>query len=335
MRRLTMCDLSQTIILGVRPWCPRWRLTVPWSDHHGLCCFSDVGQPGGRAGPERGAGMRARRRRGWQRLLRSGRHRCSDHLSPLTSSKQRASSFLLLRPRGTDTANTWRNVLKTKRVRRRAGFCPSRPTRRTSPHARSRAALTGTTCPRCSSTGAWGSTRLQRMHRSGEHSALAALSFKADFQHIRCNACSIPLTMMARDCMISVEIDSRYQRMIRACCELQDAMASQRLLDEAIKSLHAAAEFSRADVAPLNALGDALVARAERAQGPDAAAHLRDAVEQGYGAALRIDRANTDGLVGDLVRSIMGQSTDSSPSAHRCPAHIRQHATHVCVSQSH
>eukprot|EP00873_Tetraselmis_striata_P005025 jgi/Tetstr1/425289/TSEL_015740.t1 len=82
----------------------------------------------------------------------------------------------------------------------------------------------------------------------------------------------------------------------------QDASVAGALLSRAATKLRDSAAFGRGDPQPLNALGDVLVGLAERhAAGGDAAgagAALEAAAGEGYGAALRLSRANADALVG-------------------------------------
>ena len=60
------------------------------------------------------------------------------------------------------------------------------------------------------------------------------------------------------------------------------------------------ADFARADASPLVRLGDALFALAELSseQLGDQAVLLRRGLEEGYGKALAINRANPEALVG-------------------------------------
>ncbi len=78
------------------------------------------------------------------------------------------------------------------------------------------------------------------------------------------------------------------------------------LLDEAIARLRESISFDRGDPMPHNALGEALVAKAEWLSKPDlsvydlAAAHtaVQHALEEGYNGALRINANQTDAIVG-------------------------------------
>ena len=74
------------------------------------------------------------------------------------------------------------------------------------------------------------------------------------------------------------------------------------LLDEAAQRLRQSAEFLRGDEAPLLALGDVLLERGERlAAAGDAAGagdSLAAALEEGYGAAARINARSAEAAVG-------------------------------------
>lgn len=71
------------------------------------------------------------------------------------------------------------------------------------------------------------------------------------------------------------------------------------LLKEAAEKLISAKDFERGDVMVMNALGDTLVALADAAPDPDAKkAFLLRGLEQGFSAALRIDRRQPDALIG-------------------------------------
>jgi hypothetical protein len=110
---------------------------------------------------------------------------------------------------------------------------------------------------------------------------------------------------------------------------LQDLQLKQSLLDQAASQLRSSIQFSRADPAPHNALGDVLMDAAEliissggggsgtvAATGPgqcgsqgaggdplpeaaaaQAAAVIKSAVDEGFMAALTINRNNADALV--------------------------------------
>lgn len=78
------------------------------------------------------------------------------------------------------------------------------------------------------------------------------------------------------------------------------------MLDQAAQRLQHSIDFDRADVEPLNALGDVLAARAELALtsagagGPaaqEAAGWYRQALDNGYMKALTINRSNAEALV--------------------------------------
>lgn len=107
----------------------------------------------------------------------------------------------------------------------------------------------------------------------------------------------------------------------------QDQQLKQSLLDQAASQLRSSIQFSRADPAPHNALGDVIMDAAElvinssssssssgeAAEGtgasrlPDAAAAqaaalIKSAVDEGYMAALTISRTNADALVRERLR---------------------------------
>jgi hypothetical protein len=97
---------------------------------------------------------------------------------------------------------------------------------------------------------------------------------------------------------------------------LQDCPLKQSLLQQAADKLRSSIQFSRADPAPHNALGDVLMDAAEliinlassssssgdamalpAAAAEQAAVLLKQAVDEGYMAALTISRTNADALV--------------------------------------
>ena len=95
---------------------------------------------------------------------------------------------------------------------------------------------------------------------------------------------------------------------------LQDSGEAAAHLDEAKKRLLHAISFARGDPAPMCALGEVCSLQAEHSLQQDpadaagATAQLQAAVEQGYGAALRIDRACPDALVGMAeVHALLGK----------------------------
>lgn len=79
-----------------------------------------------------------------------------------------------------------------------------------------------------------------------------------------------------------------------------------RCFDEAVLRLKKSIEFDRADIAPLIALGDAYLAKAEllasslieREGGVDVQTAAEAALKEGYGASLGINRTNTEGVLG-------------------------------------
>jgi tetratricopeptide (TPR) repeat protein len=90
--------------------------------------------------------------------------------------------------------------------------------------------------------------------------------------------------------------------LLAAAARAQDPGAAIALLEEAAQRLRESIAFDRGDVAPHNALGDALAALAEhaarRGDAAGAAAALRQALDAGYSAALRINSGNAEALVG-------------------------------------
>lgn len=76
---------------------------------------------------------------------------------------------------------------------------------------------------------------------------------------------------------------------------------SLQLLEEAARRLQESIAFDRGDVAPHNALGDVLLARAERMAGVDptaAAAAASAALQEGFMGALRINATSGEALAG-------------------------------------
>ena len=82
-------------------------------------------------------------------------------------------------------------------------------------------------------------------------------------------------------------------------------------LEEAAEKLRAAKGFERGDTLVMNALGDALVALSECTPDPNTQQGLlQSALSEGYSAALRIDRRNSDALVGTAeVEMQLGRGT--------------------------
>lgn len=82
------------------------------------------------------------------------------------------------------------------------------------------------------------------------------------------------------------------------CCSLlQDRDARFAYLEESVDRLKSSIQFGRADPAPMNALGDALVAKAELLEGREATDTLQRALEEGYRAAQNVNRQNAGALV--------------------------------------
>uniref|UniRef100_A0A1D2A0Q6 Uncharacterized protein n=2 Tax=Auxenochlorella protothecoides TaxID=3075 RepID=A0A1D2A0Q6_AUXPR len=80
---------------------------------------------------------------------------------------------------------------------------------------------------------------------------------------------------------------------------MQDSATKLATLEEAVQRLRESASFDRADPAPLCALGDAFVAAAEAdADGPATLRALCSALEDGYGAALRVDARHAEARAG-------------------------------------
>ncbi len=102
-----------------------------------------------------------------------------------------------------------------------------------------------------------------------------------------------------------------------------DLATAASALAEATTRLEASIGFSRADVAPMNALGDVWLARAEQAAGVQlAAAAAGAALQAGYGAALRVLATDSDALIGTaeahtlLARLASQTGNGASSSAH-------------------
>ena len=80
-----------------------------------------------------------------------------------------------------------------------------------------------------------------------------------------------------------------------------DPAAAAAAFAEAATRLQASIGFNRADVAPMNALGDVRLAQSELLAASDpvaAAAAAVAALEEGYRAALQVSRYDTDALLG-------------------------------------
>lgn len=88
---------------------------------------------------------------------------------------------------------------------------------------------------------------------------------------------------------------------------LQDTAAACSALELAVQKLQASIEFTRGDVAPHNALGDAHASWADRLSGKNAVAHLHQAV-LAYQQAVHIDSTCSDAYIGIAeVHSKMGR----------------------------
>lgn len=89
---------------------------------------------------------------------------------------------------------------------------------------------------------------------------------------------------------------------LAAAAHAQTAETAIPLLEEAVTRLRESIGFDRGDVAPHNALGEALVAMAEwfskSGDLAKASAALQAALDEGYGGALKINASHTDALVG-------------------------------------
>lgn len=76
----------------------------------------------------------------------------------------------------------------------------------------------------------------------------------------------------------------------------------------AVQKLQASIQFARGDIAPYNALGDAHVGWAEHMPDIEAMQQLELAVSQGYQAALHVNAASNEALIGIAeVKSKMGK----------------------------
>ncbi len=100
-----------------------------------------------------------------------------------------------------------------------------------------------------------------------------------------------------------------------------DLATAESALAEATTRLEASIGFSRADVAPMNALGDVWLARAEQsADVQSAAAAAGAALQAGYRAALRVLATDSDALIGTaeahtLLARLASQTGDRASSA--------------------
>lgn len=103
------------------------------------------------------------------------------------------------------------------------------------------------------------------------------------------------------------------------------ALLQLSMLDEAISRFRHSISFDRGDVAPHNALGDALVAKAERltTDGEEGATELlHAALTEGYGGALRIRSSDLDALVGTaevhmlLAKEATAKTNNSISASH-------------------
>ena len=106
---------------------------------------------------------------------------------------------------------------------------------------------------------------------------------------------------------------------------LQDPGEAAAHLNEAKNRLLHAISFARGDPAPMCALGEVCSLQAEHslqhdpADAAGAAAQLQAALEQGYGAALRIDRACPDALVGVAeVHALLGKMAATAGGSQMC-----------------
>ena len=100
-----------------------------------------------------------------------------------------------------------------------------------------------------------------------------------------------------------------------------DPATAASALAEATSRLEASISFNRADAAPMNALGDVWLARAEQAADVQAAAAAAGAaLETGYGAALRVLATDSDALIGraeahTLLARLTSQTGDGASSS--------------------
>lgn len=81
-------------------------------------------------------------------------------------------------------------------------------------------------------------------------------------------------------------------------------------MQEAAEKLRSARDFERGDGMVLNALGDVLVATADVASECETKMQLlQQGLEEGFSAALRIDRRNADALIGSAeIQLQLGRS---------------------------
>ena len=116
----------------------------------------------------------------------------------------------------------------------------------------------------------------------------------------------------------------RSTRAANSSLPLQDPGEAAAHLDEAQSRLLHAISFARGDPAPMCALGEVCSLQAEHSLQQDpadtagATAQLQAALEQGYGAALRIDRACPDALVGVAeVHALLGKMAATAGGLHK------------------
>ena len=105
-----------------------------------------------------------------------------------------------------------------------------------------------------------------------------------------------------------------------------DPATATSAFSEATSRLEASISFNRADVAPMNALGDVWLARAEQAaDAPVGAAAAGAALQAGYGAALRVLATDADALVGTAeAHTLLARLASLSGDGASAAAHFQQ-----------
>ena len=87
----------------------------------------------------------------------------------------------------------------------------------------------------------------------------------------------------------------------------------------AAEKLRSARDFERGDAMVMNALGDTLLALADAAsEAATKKAHLHQALQEGFSAALHIDRHQPDALVGSAEVELQSGRCESPAPLHSC-----------------
>ena len=95
-----------------------------------------------------------------------------------------------------------------------------------------------------------------------------------------------------------------------------------KALEEAVGKLKDAARFNRGDAGVLNALGDALFALADLAAPASRRSLLEQALQEGFRAALHIDRNQSDALVGTAEVNLQLGHRECIPAPSFLPAKV-------------